>query len=231
MPEHLVFTLAAPMGAFGDLAGHERRGSAHWPGRSAILGLIGAAQGVRRDDRAGQAALEVWKMAVASLSQGRPLRDFHTAQPVPSARIRAPNSRRAALAALKPGDNPVITTRDYRTDCLFAVALWGGDIEALEAALQRPVFTPYLGRKSCPLSLPMAPRAITADTPVAALAHAALPPWQADARPLHVTSDPFEGAEGRWETRWDQPVDRTAWHFAQRRVVHVTPGDTQGEGT
>lgn len=223
MPEYLVATLAAPMGAFGDVAGHERRGSLSWPGRSAILGLIGAAFGVRRDDRAGQAALDVWQIAVATLAPGQRLRDFHTAQAVPSARIRQPNSRRDALAALQPGDNPVITTRDYLTDCLFAVALWGGEMEPLSEALRRPAFVPYLGRKSCPLSMPMTPRIVEAQTPVDALDDAHIPPWHTGAHPLHIATDPFEGAQGRIETRWDQPVDRTAWHFAQRRVVHITP--------
>lgn len=223
MPEFLVFTLAAPMGSFGDVAGHERRGSQLMPGRSAILGLIGAALGVRRADAAGQAALDVWQIAVATLASGTPLRDFHTAQAVPTARIKRPNSRREALAALRPEDNPILTTRDYLTDCAFAVALWGGDAEAVEQALKTPVFTPYLGRKSCPLSMPMAPRRITAETPAQALAFAAAPPWLPGAKPLHIASDPYPGQPGRIETRWDQPRDRAAWHFAPRVVTHLAP--------
>lgn len=223
MPDYLVFTLAAPMGAFGDVAGHERRGTMCWPGRSAILGLIGAAMGVRRDDREGQASLRQWKMAVATLTQSHPLRDFHTAQPVPTARIKRPNSRREALAALHPDDNPVITTRDYRTDCLFSVALWNGEIALLSEALLTPAFTLYMGRKSCPLSFPLCPKAISAETPLEALAEATLPPWHPDAFSLHVASDPYDRAEGRVETRWDEPLDRDAWHFAQRRVVYIAP--------
>lgn len=221
MAEYLVFTLAAPMGAFGDVAGHERRGTTLWPGRSAILGLVGAALGVCRDDAEGQASLNLWSMTVGTLWRGHALRDFHTAQPVPTARIRRPNSRREALAALKPDDNPVITTRDYLTDCLYSVAMWGGDPEALAAALRQPAFTLYLGRKSCPLSFPLCPRVVQAVTPVDALNEAELPPWHQGASPLQIASDPFEGASGRIETRWDQPIDRQAWHFAQRRVFHI----------
>lgn len=228
MPEFLVFTLAAPMGSFGDVAGHERRGSQLWPGRSAILGLIGAALGVRRADAAGQAALDVWQMAVATLADdtrtlGTPLRDFHTAQAVPTARIKRPNSRRDALAALRPEDNTILTTRDYLTDCAFAVALWGGNADLVEQALKTPAFTLYLGRKSCPLSMPMAPRHVLADTPALALAQAAAPSWLPQARPLHIASDPYPGQDGRIEIRWDQPRDRAAWHFAPRRVTHLTP--------
>ena len=225
MAEFLVFTLAAPMGAFGDLAGHERRGSGFWPGRSAILGLIGATLGVRRGDAAGLAALDVWQMAVAVLHQGMPLRDYHTAQTVPST-IKHPNSRREALAEARHKDslNTILTSRDYLTDCAFAVALWGGpDAGAMMQALQTPVFIPYLGRKSCPLAAPMAPHLIKAETPVVALGAAKLPPWLPDAGPQMIASDAFAGLSGREETRWDQPLDRSTWHFAPRTVHIVVP--------
>ena len=224
MAEFLVFTLAGAMGAFGDLAGHERRGSQLWPGRSAILGLIGAALGVRRDDAPGQAELAIWRTAIGTLALGAPFRDFHTAQAVPTARIRRPNSRREALAALKPSDNPVLTLRDYVTDCAFAVALWGGDGRALADALSAPRFTPYLGRKACPLAMPMAPRLVEAETPVAAMAYAARPRWAETAAVGAVASDDYPGLSGLREVRWDDPADRATWSFRPRSVIHLEGG-------
>jgi CRISPR system Cascade subunit CasD len=221
MPDFLVFTLTGPMGSFGDLAGHEQRSSGTWPARSAVLGLIGAAQGIRRDDASGQNTLGIWRMAVGTLTLGAPLRDFHTVQAVPSARIRRPNSRAEALASLTPDDHPVLTTRDYLTDCAYSVALWGGDPAHLAEALSRPFYTPYLGRKACPLGAPMAPRIVTADNPLAALSAAQLPSWLASARPFRVMLDPWDGIDGRRETRWDEPQDRQLWHFAPREVVVV----------
>ena len=100
MTDFVIFTLAAPMGAFADLAGHERRHSGTWPARSAVLGLVGAALGVRRDDVAGQKKLSRWRIAVSVLSRGVAFRDFHTVQTVPTARIKRPATRRDALAAL-----------------------------------------------------------------------------------------------------------------------------------
>ncbi|MDE0209261.1 MAG: type I-E CRISPR-associated protein Cas5/CasD [Boseongicola sp.] len=221
MVDYLVLALVAPMGAFGDLAGHERRGSHHWPGRSALLGVIGAALGVRREDRKGQAVLASWRTAVSVLQASEIWRDFHTVQTVPSARIKRPETRRAALEALQRTDTGIITRREYRSDCAFGVALWGGEIRALEEALKRPAFTPYLGRKSCPLSAPMDPKAVKADNPAEALARITLPPFLDldPARPLLIASDEELG-EGWIETRWDDPLDREAWHFGQR-VVHV----------
>lgn len=233
MPEYLVFSLIAPMGSFGDLAGHERRGTHDWPGRSAILGLMGAALGVRRDDADGQSALAAWRTAVAKLLPGTPLRDFHTVQTVPAAVVRRPDTRRAALAAAGEAVNTIVTRRDYVTDCAFAVALWGGgEMEPLVDALRRPRFVPYLGRKSCPLSAPMAPQVTEASDPGAALRTARMPPfWDEQvgargalapdpARPILVASDDPIGA-GRAETRWDVPLDRMVWHFGPRQV-HVS---------
>lgn len=225
MAEYLVFTLAAPMGSFGGLAGHERRGSGTWPGRSAVLGLLGAATGIRRDDVEGQRALRRWKIAVAVLSDSVPLQDFHTVQTVPSANIKRPDTRRQALRALKAKDNPVITKRDYRCDCAFGVALWDGpELEMTRRALERPVFTPYLGRKSCPLAAPMAPRRVQALDVVEALERAVLPPYLPQLNPLLIASD--EATPGGWqETLWDEPLDREGWHFGPRTVHISSPED------
>ncbi len=162
---------------------------------------------------------------MSTLSSGKPFRDFHTVQAVPTARIKRPDTRRDALQSLRPGDNPVVTRRDYRTDCAFGIALWGsGDLRQVREALMRPIFVPYLGRKSCPLSAPMAPRVVVADSPVEALGHVQLPPYLETRldpeRPLLVASDePLAG--GREQIRWDEPLDRASWHFGQR-TVHLT---------
>ena len=227
MAEFVIFTLAAPMGAFADLAGHERRHSGTWPARSAVLGLVGAALGVRRDEAARQQSLSRWRTAVSVLSRGVAFRDFHTVQTVPTARIKRPATRREALEALASGDNPLITWRDYRSDCAFGVALWGGEgPEEVRKALARPHFTLYLGRKSCPLSAPTAPKVIETASLIEALARIELPPFLEDQldpkRPLMVVSDePLDG--GRQEIRWDQPLDRTSWHFGPRTAHVVRP--------
>ena len=225
MREHLVFTLTAALGAMGDLAGHERRGSWSWPGRSAILGLCGAALGLRRaDDFAG---LDGLGMAVAIFSSGELLRDFHTVETVPSAAAKHPQSRADALRLGRGRTDTTITLRDYRSGPLYGVALWGEGLPGLEAALRRPVFTLYLGRKSCPLAAPLDPRPVPAPDAATALAALRLPPWQAGARAgMIATEEDLPG--GRVETRHDRPTDRHAWHFAPRRVrllpCDIAPG-------
>ncbi|MCB1397906.1 MAG: type I-E CRISPR-associated protein Cas5/CasD [Rhodobacteraceae bacterium] len=222
MGEYLVFTLSATVAAMGDLAGHERRGSLAWPGRSAVLGLVGAALGLKRGD--DFSALDALEMGVAVFDDGVPLRDYHTVQTVPSAAVKAPNSRPQALRAAGLRLNTTITLRDYRVGVLYGVALWGqdlghDDLEPLKQALNAPRFTLYLGRKSCPLSAPPGAAIHSGDTPEDALRHLVLPPWAAHkvARSFVTTAAP---GDTHVETRHDAPRDRAKWHFAPRQVAY-----------
>jgi CRISPR system Cascade subunit CasD len=215
MAEHLVFTLAATIASFGDVAGHERRGSWGWPGRSAILGLLAAAKGIRRDG--DFAALDALAVSVAVFEGGQPLRDYHTVQTVPTTLTRRPQSRPEALARAGKDANTMITLRDYRTGVLFGVAVTGQGLQALADALRHPVFSLYLGRKSCPLSAPVAPRVVEAASAEAALAQVQVPLWhKGDVARLLYAED---SATGQTETRHDAPLDRQRWHFSARAVA------------
>lgn len=216
MQRHLVFTLTAALAAMGDLAGHERRGSLTWPGRSAILGLLGAALGLERDG--DFSALDALRVAVAIFDEGTLLRDYHTVETVPSAAIRRPNSRPQALAAAGLRANTTITLRDYRTDALYGAAVWGGDLAPLRDALATPRFTLYLGRKSCPLSAPPGAEIVPAAGPEEALAALVLPPWRQGATARWLLTD-AEPGDAHVEQRQDQPLDRARWHFAPRRIA------------
>lgn len=226
MTDYLVFTLSATIGAMGDLAGHERRGSQLWPGRSAVIGLLGAALGRRREDDFTD--LDALGLAVAPFVTGieHGFRDYHTVETVPSAKARHPNSRPEALRIAGRGTNTTITMRDYRTGPLFGVAVWGGDLEPLRAALIEPVFVLYLGRKSCPLSAPVAPRIVAADSPEGALVHTQLPHWREGAIAVRLMID-AEDDDTHVETRHDQAIDRGKWHFSARhvasRAVNIVP--------
>lgn len=234
MREHLVLTLSASLGSMGELAGHERRGGWSWPGRSSILGLCAAGLGIRRDG--DFLPLDRLKMAVAIFDSGMPLRDFHTVQTVSRTVVKHPQSRGQALRLGRGQLDTTITLRDYRAGCLFGVALWRGDEDAislsvLENALRQPRFTLYLGRKSCPLNAPLAPVRIMAATASEALQTGLLlPPWWGEgtaavrggvlgnhmiARQIATEED---GDTGQRLTRRDNPLDRRGWHFAPRQV-------------
>ena len=225
MQSYLVFTLSASFGAMGDLAGHERRGSLSWPGRSSVLGLLAAALGKPRYD--DFSALDALSIAVAVFDHGVSLRDYHTVETVPSSAVKNANSRPEALDR---ATNTTITLRDYRAGVLYGVAVWDDDfliLEALKGALENPKFILYLGRKSCPLSYPPSPKILKADGPEKALEALNLPLWRQknhqggpmEARDLMADA----GSEDvHIETRHDKPLDRKLWHFAPRQVAFRT---------
>lgn len=225
MPDVLIFQLVAALGAMGEFAGHDRRGSLGLPGRSAVIGTLGAALGRRRDQ--DFADLEALRIAVARFGRAAPLRDYHTVQTVPSAAVKAPQSRPQALrdAAALGRLNTVLTSRDYRADCVFGVALVGGDLPALARALRQPVFQTFLGRKSCALSAPFDPQIVQAATLSEALSHLRLPPWIGTRKMLEIVADEGAdlGAAARLEIRHDRALDRELWHFGPGRYAVAHP--------
>ncbi|MCQ0041324.1 MAG: type I-E CRISPR-associated protein Cas5/CasD [Bombella sp.] len=224
---YLVFSLSASLGSMGELAGHERRGSLLWPGHSALIGLMGAALGIRRDgDFSG---LDSLKIDVAVFDSGTALRDFHTIQSVPAAAVKKPNSRPEAIRKAGERLTTSITLRDYRAGVFYGVAVQGEGLEEIAAALRKPHFTLYLGRKSCPLSSPLNPQVVQADTVEEALGQVKVPFWLS--RHVDLSEKVMVVGEQGSQRDYvhDVPLDRQRWHFAARDVGirHVDlPGKT-----
>lgn len=235
MPGFLTFHLVAPMASFGAIAVGERRPGWDRPARSAVLGLIGACLGVKRDDEPGQQALASdYHLALLCHAPGLLLADYHTAQMPSAKRGRRFATRAQELAA--PDLNTVLSRRDYRTGAWHLGAVWPKtehprwSLDQLAAAMSRPVFVPSLGRKSCPLGLPLAPRIADAADPVAALTdrHAAAPSdimvlratLATHPAPLTVTLDADlidPDTAPMVQSRRDQPLSRMRWQFDLRR--------------
>jgi CRISPR system Cascade subunit CasD len=233
MRDYLVFTLAAALGSMGDVAGHERRGSWTWPGRSAVIGLMAAALGIRRDG--DFAPLDALSVAIAVFDPGVAMRDYHTVQTVPTAAVRRPQSRPLALRQAGYDLNTTITLRDYRAGALYGVAVAGEGLQPIAQALDNPTFHLYLGRKSCPLAAPLAPRIVLASDASTALKALRLPPWwPQDKRVAQMLiADEAEPGNGRLELRHDQAVDRRLWHFTSRRArilsVDIRPLEAEND--
>lgn len=170
MPEYLTFSLYGMMASWGDIAVGEFRPTADHPTRSAVLGLLAAALGIRRDEEEPLAALtRSYNVAIRVEAPGVLLRDYHTTQ-VPSTTKKGGHylTRKDELAAPQEVLNTILSTRDYRCDAVYRAYIWCRDsappysLKTLAEHLQHPVFTLYLGRKSCPLSLPINPEVRTA---------------------------------------------------------------------
>ena len=142
------------MASFGEIAVGERRMSWARPGRSAILGLVAAAKGIERSDEVAHRRLESGlHYAVRTEASGIPLTDYHTAQTPRARKGRNFATRREELES--EDLNTVLSTREWRVDASFTVALWPRhgaalDIEEIAGALRRPFFVIYMGRKSAP---------------------------------------------------------------------------------
>jgi CRISPR system Cascade subunit CasD len=166
--------------------------------------------------------------AVRTDATGHSLTDWHTVRIGDGAPAKRARTRAEELAV---GATPLITQREYRTDALHTVAVWERDsgqyrLEAIAEALRRPQWVLYLGRKACPLGLPVNPEIIKATTLKAAFAlRPALPPQVAPYLPIrldeppHIASD--DDAPGidtlQTETRFDLRDGRQWRH----RVEHI----------
>lgn len=252
MAGFLTFALVAPIASFGAIAVGERRPGWDRPARSAVLGLIGACLGLEREDDAAQAALASgYGLALLCHAPGRLLADYHTAQVPPTRGRRRFATRAEELRA--PDLATILSRRDYRTGAWHLAALWthGPDprwtLPEIADAMRAPVFVPYLGRKACPLGLPLAPRLDDSQNPGAALARrhrdgpearfrmmADKAGAEAAGEPV-VTRDSWDGPTDaallrRIETRRDQPRSRRRWQFDLRReVVEALPPAAPGE--
>lgn len=231
MTQWLLVTLAAPLASFGEEAGNAQRGTADRPARSALLGLAGAALGIDRGDADAQQALtQSFRIATRTLSAGALLSDFHTYQSLPSAKGK-PATRAAALARREDLVTS-ITRRDYRCDVMYHAAYKeqqpGGRyrLETLRDAFMQPIYAPYLGRHSCPLSRPLAPELVEAETVLDAfrLYHKDIVHQHAGG--LVATEDRTDlsasNVAQRVHVRMDEPGDRVTWQFSTRREYLIS---------
>lgn len=146
----LLLRLAAPLQAWGTESKFESRRTQREPSKSGVIGMLAAALGLRRD--ADLSELSALRFGVRVDREGEVIKDFHTAQAVKSEK----------KAKKEKDEEPEIigyvTSRYYLSDAVFLVGLESEDdafLEKLEAALRTPCFPLFLGRRSCPPTLPL----------------------------------------------------------------------------
>ena len=161
--DFLLFRLYGALASWGEIAVGETRHSASYPSKSAIIGLVGAALGVKRSHSVKQQQLQDgYHLAVEVYSGGNLLRDYQTTQVPDSVGKFSYRTRRDELVLGKPRLGTILSTREYRTDAMALVAvkaLPGApfSLDEIKKHLLKPKFHLYLGRKSCPLAAPLHP--------------------------------------------------------------------------
>ncbi|MFQ5433142.1 MAG: type I-E CRISPR-associated protein Cas5/CasD [Nitrospinota bacterium] len=247
----MLFRLYGAMASWGDIAVGEYRPSFAHPSKSAVLGLLAAAKGVRREDEAVQREMaQCYGFAVRIDAAGNLMRDYHTIQVPPEAALKnhPGATRRDELNALKRYqlDYPkvsgtILSSRDYYCDALYTVCLWVRDKTArpfslgdFEQALKTPGFVLYLGRKACPPSLQLEPQIKPAQNIKAAFDAAEFHDEFLNGLKMLKTkryywdSHPDAGLEPMQTfTRRDLPTSRRRWQFADRHE-HYSGGDEGG---
>ncbi len=193
MPGFLLH-LVGPMQSWADTGFGQLREAGEFPSRAAVLGIVAAALGVPRADPRLLDLHAALRVHAATVRPGRVLRDFHTVE-------------------TREGRPRTLTSRDYHHDAHFVALVEGDDaglIAEAEAALRRPVFGTFLGRRSCPPAEPLLPVPVTGD-PFEALCDATL-----------ATAEALPCQPSRWSGRWGRSSDMlTVWldgHYASDEV-------------
>jgi len=208
----LVLRLAGPLQSWGSSSRFARRNTEVAPTKSGVIGLLAAAKGIRRTEPLTE--LLGLEFGVRLDQPGQVLRDFQTARTL-DGRASAP-----------------LTYRFYLADAVFlaAVAGEGELLTGLAEALRQPRFPLYLGRRSCPPTLPicLGVHDTTLDEALTSW------PWQAAAWHrrraassvrLEIVRDARPGEPGV-ETMHDEPLTFDPAHRQHTwRAVHRTHVD------
>lgn len=174
MQDYLILKLEGVLQAWGRESFEGLRPSELFPGRSALLGLIGACLGIDRLDQKSQQALALslsfavrvdpsYCKETGKLIASQKMTDYHTVK-----------EARVDYQGLKAHET-IQTWREYWQDAKYTVAIWNTPnattlLSQVKAALQNPIYTPVLGRRSCALSRPLFECEVTAQNSLEALA-------------------------------------------------------------
>ena len=152
----LLLRLGGPLQSWGSHSEFNRRETAPEPTKSAVLGLVAAADGRQR----GQSLADLisLRMGVRVDQPGRLLDDFHTVSDYRNRPLLQVGVSTKGIQKLTSPAKPThVTHRYYLQDAVFVAALAGptGLMQALEEAIRHPAYPLALGRRSCPPTQPI----------------------------------------------------------------------------
>lgn len=166
MQEYLILKLKGPLQSWGAHTYEDYRPSNLFPTQSGVLGLLAACLGIERSDnerlqaldRSVELAVRADQMTTENGQRLTPTKitDFHTVMD-------------ARKVDGKVNKYPVVSRREYLCDAEFTFALRESaepsiSLDELEAAAQKPYYTPFLGRRACPLARPLREARLTAES-------------------------------------------------------------------
>lgn len=135
----LLLKFSGPLQSWGTTSHFETRQTDRYPSKSAIIGIIAASLGYRRNEDQKIQKLNSLDFGVRIDQTGENLRDYHIAKKY---------KNNGSL------ERTYVTDRYYLEDTIFIVAIGHEDkqfIEKIENGLKSPYFQPFMGRRSLPL--------------------------------------------------------------------------------
>lgn len=141
----ILMKFQAPLQSYGTDSHFETRHTDTHPSKSAILGLVAAALGIRREEPERLQELQNLKLVIRVDQEGQMSREFQTAMKY------KPNGD---MERNDDEEHNYVTYRYYLEDAIFLVALEGEDalMERIFEALKQPCFQLFLGRRACPIN-------------------------------------------------------------------------------
>lgn len=135
----LLLKFAGPLQSWGTDSKFETRYTDFYPSKSAVIGMIAASFGYRRNEDEKIKKLNDLDFAVRVDQRGNLLRDYQIA------------------TAYKPDgrfERNYVTNRYYLEDAVFVVAIGGEDdfIDKIELSLKNPYFQTFFGKRSNPIN-------------------------------------------------------------------------------
>jgi len=137
----LLLRLSAPLQSWGSTSLYDNRETDYYPTKSGVIGMLAAALGRKRD--ADLSDLAQLQFGVRIDAPGKRLRDFQ----VTEMKERFGKNLKAN-----------VSNRIYLSDATFLVGFSSEDkkfLKELQTAVRNPKFTLFLGRRSCPPTIPL----------------------------------------------------------------------------
>ena len=214
----ILLRLEGPLQSWGEHSKWDDRDTARFPTKSGIIGLIACCAGYARGDERIEELHRSLHISVRGDNMGKLDVDFHTVK-----------SDRMMKADGTVKNHTIISHRQYLENASFLAAISSDNNELLDRiaeVLQNPVWTPYLGRKSCVPTVPV----FQCDTDIYLDAEDAFRKYPLSDLPetsfgyknrnLRIPAE-IEDTGGQFE-RTDKLVDADRRIFSVRRVRRVS---------
>lgn len=213
MKKFLILQLEGVTQSWGTETLEDFRPTSSYPTQSAILGLLGACLGIERKEIQQKTDLaNSIDTAILAVQKKQKrfdrIEDFHTVL----------NATKVDGSVNK---HAVLSTREYLCDSSFLVAIEQTpsavfSLEKIVAAVKRPYYTPFLGRRSCPPSKPIFKEVVESTDLESALARST------SSDGVLYSSTPIVGASTRYVLRDVPKYDGHCRQFKKRTIYVKT---------